>query len=297
MECKVVNMTPELASHYLSNNPSNRPMSKSRVEVFAGMMASGQWLLNGETIVISQTGKLLDGQHRLSAVMKYNGPVLMLVATGAPDAAFATIDIGAKRSAGQICAMNGIQSSHIVASAAGVLFRLLHNLTPTTTVPPPYILEVIARYPELSQWSLKARACRGVISSSALLAMLVYLDAIARRPDLAELLADGLKTGEKLERGNPVLTLRNRALAMRGNSGAAHIRSAWIALVRTIDAMEEGAPLVMIKTGAVGNATKLRPARFASHARRLDARRSLRDLVPPGVVFVEPGLVCNGPAI
>jgi hypothetical protein len=290
VECKVINMTPELASHYLSNNPSNRPISKSRVEAFAGMMESGQWALNGETIVISSTGRLLDGQHRLAAVVRYDGPVQMLVATGAPDAAFSTIDIGAKRSIGQICGMNGVPNAHLTSAAAAILFRLFHGLAPTGAVPAPYILEIIKRYPEFDAWSPKARACRSVISAAILLAACVYLDAIALRPDLADEIVDGLKTGENLARGNPVLALRNRALSARGNAGGGHGRAIWVALVRTIDAMEAATPLTVIKSGASSWVT-LRPARFVANTQSFTPKQRLQDLVPAGAAVVDRELI------
>lgn len=278
MECKVINMTPELASHYLSNNPSNRPINQAHVNLLAAMMSNSQWALNGETIVVSSTGRLLDGQHRLAAVVKYGGSVPMLVASGALDAAFGTIDIGTKRTVGQICGMNGVPNAKMVAGAAAILFRMFHGSLSTMAVPAPCILEVVARYPELPAWSNKAR--RAVISSASLLAACVYLDAIAHRADLAERLIDGLKTGADLARGNPVLALRNRTLNARGGSGENHTRAAWAALVRTIDALEADESLVVIKLGVSAHGLQLRPARFLLHTRHFTPRRRLLDLAP-----------------
>lgn len=278
VECKVINMTPELALHYLSNNPANRPVSQARVNQLAAMMANGQWALNGETIVISSTGRLLDGQHRLAAVVKYGGYVPMLVATGALDAAFGTIDIGAKRTVGQICGMHGVPNAKMAAGAAAILFRMFHGCGSTVPVPAPCILEVVERYPEIEAWANKAR--RSVISSASLLAACVYLDAIAHRSDLAEKLVDGLKTGANLARGNPVLALRNRALNTRGGSGENHGRAAWVALVRTIDALEADQALIVLKSSVSAHAQQLRPARFLAHTRHQTPRRRLLDLAP-----------------
>ena len=280
MECKVITMTPELASHYLSNNPVNRPLARGRVSQFAGMMSAGQWALNGETIVISATGRLLDGQHRLAAVVEHGEPVQMLVATGANDSTFSTIDIGAKRSSGQIAGMLGIPHASMVTAAAGIFYRLFHRTRSTWAVPAPYLLEIIERYPALSLWSSKARACHAVISASALLAACAYLDSIAGRPELADEMVEGLKTGENLWKGNPVLALRNRSIRFHGHSKNA--RMAWAALVRTIDAMEAGEQLTVIKGGWTIYSIQHRPARFDLHTRNFAPEQRLADLLPGG---------------
>ena len=278
VECKVINMTPELASHYLSNNPLNRPVSQKRVSQFAGMMSAGQWALNGETIVISATGRLLDGQHRLAAVVEHGGPVQMLVATGANDSTFSTIDIGAKRSSGQIVGIHGVTNSNMTAAAAGILYRLFHGAPVFSAVPAPYLLETINRYPSLSLWSNKARTCNAVINVSALLAACAYLDAIAGRPDLADSMVDGLKTGENLSKGNPILALRNRSIGFRGAAG--NSRVVWVALVRAMDAMEAGEQLTVIRSGAAIYTMQQRPARFVAHTRDFTPHQRLADLLP-----------------
>lgn len=278
VECKVINMTPELASHYLSNNPVNRPLSPKRVSQFAGMMSAGQWALNGETIVISATGRLLDGQHRLAAVVEHGEPVQMLVATGANDSTFSTIDIGAKRSSGQIAGIHGIPNANMAAAAAGILYRLFHGANSFAAVPAPYLLETIKRYPSLSLWSNRARTCNAVISASALLAACAYLDAIAGRPELADEMVEGLKTGENLSKGNPVLALRNRSIGFHGYSGNA--RAVWVALVRAMDAMEAGEQLTVIRGGAAIYSIQQRPARFVAHTRNFTPEQRLADLLP-----------------
>lgn len=279
MHCEVVNVTPELAAHYLNNNPNNRPITKVRVRSFAAMMDAGQWLVNGETIVISATGRLLDGQHRLAAVIEYGKPVPMLVAQGADDASFATIDIGAKRSGGNILQMANVPNASQTAGGAGILYKVFHLDSFHATVPAPYILEIIRRYPQFSEWSPKARACGKIFPPSALIAACVYLDAIAQAPELADQLVAGLRTGENLSRGDPILALRNRVVNIKsGNYASNASRVVWEPLVRTIDALEADTPLQVARGSESSKA--LRPQRFRLHERRLTAEQRLVDLPP-----------------
>ena len=79
-------VTPEMAEKWLSSNADNqRQLKKARVEKYAKEMLDGMWLYNGESIVISESGRLLDGQHRLSAVIKAGIPVEMAVIDDVPD--------------------------------------------------------------------------------------------------------------------------------------------------------------------------------------------------------------------
>lgn len=281
VECKVINMTPELALHYLSNNPANRPVSPRRVSQFAAMMANGQWALNGETVVISATGRLLDGQHRLAAVVEHGLAVPMLVVTGALDSTFSTIDIGAKRSAGDILAISGFRNVNILGAAAGIIYRLFHGLGSNVTVPPPSIVAVAERYPSLSKWAGKTDATNRIVSGAALTAALVYLDTFAGRPDLADDFYNGVKTGEDLRRGNPILAFRNRCINARAESGGTGVsqRYIWGTLIRTIDALEAGEQLVLVKSFDPAN-TLRRPARFAWHTRNFTPEQCLADLPP-----------------
>lgn len=97
MKAEVVTVTPEMAKVFLSCNSSNRPLNNSVVNVYAKDMKQGNWKLGGQGISISTTGRLLDGQHRLSAIIKANVPVTMLVCSDVDDTN-ANFDNGKKRS-------------------------------------------------------------------------------------------------------------------------------------------------------------------------------------------------------
>ena len=84
MEFKVIDVTPELATAWLTQNKSNRTLSPNRVAQYARDMALGEWQLNGECISFDEDGKLKDGQHRLHGVVKANTTVKMGVLTNIP---------------------------------------------------------------------------------------------------------------------------------------------------------------------------------------------------------------------
>ena len=79
MEVQVKTITPSYARKLLNNNPSNRLIRARAVESMARDISNGKWQLTGESIKISSDGSLIDGQHRLSAVIKADTPIQCLV--------------------------------------------------------------------------------------------------------------------------------------------------------------------------------------------------------------------------
>jgi hypothetical protein len=68
--------------------------------------------------MFSDKGQLLDGQHRLHAIVQSNTTVhRALVRFGLPAASFDKIDVGAKRSNGDVFSIHGVSDSIIMASA------------------------------------------------------------------------------------------------------------------------------------------------------------------------------------
>lgn len=96
---QVVEVTPEMAQHLIDNaNFGNRKLRPSLVSKYAKLMRNGDWKLSPETIAISKTGRLLNGQHRMHAVVQSGGTHRFLFATGFDDDVFGVLDRGAKRS-------------------------------------------------------------------------------------------------------------------------------------------------------------------------------------------------------
>lgn len=85
-------ITPEQAKHLLQGNTDNRPRRRGWVDYLAGCIERGEWMLTHQGIALAPNGRLLDGQHRLAAIVKANRPVSMLVTFDAPEATFAALD-------------------------------------------------------------------------------------------------------------------------------------------------------------------------------------------------------------
>lgn len=72
-------ISPEVAKGYLANNRSNRPLSPMNVDRYARDILEGQWKVTHQGILIGKNGALIDGQHRLNAIIKANTGIKMQV--------------------------------------------------------------------------------------------------------------------------------------------------------------------------------------------------------------------------
>lgn len=95
---EVVNVTPDIARHLIeTSNRENRKVKPNVVKRYARLMAEGDWRFSPETISISKTGRLLNGQHRMLAVIESGVTCRFLFATGFDDEIFGVLDRGAVR--------------------------------------------------------------------------------------------------------------------------------------------------------------------------------------------------------
>lgn len=135
MHSELLTITPNEASKYLANNPANRKINERIVAAMAEDMKAGRWMQTHQGIAISNTGRLLDGQHRLSAVIKAGIPVKMMVTFGVDEKAMDAIDQGRKRSTSDIFLFSGeeawMRNKSVIAAARFFIARGSNSAVPT----------------------------------------------------------------------------------------------------------------------------------------------------------------------
>lgn len=120
MKFNIVKVTPEKAVEYLTKNTQNRRLDMFHVRKLAKEMTSGNWINNGDSIRFNSEGELIDGQHRLNAVVRAGVSVDMIVITDIEDPnAFKTIDTNGKpRNVGQVLGLMGVKNNTLASSVA-----------------------------------------------------------------------------------------------------------------------------------------------------------------------------------
>jgi len=199
-------ITPTLAAAYLSKSGGNRPLKRGRIDGLVSDIAAGRWVVNGEAIIFSDTGELIDGHHRLTAISKGNLAVQSLVVRNAPQASKATIDTGASRGAGDVLSINGVAQGRLVASIVAVLVNLANGAPRSVSPSHAEIVEFVGRNPDISA---AAQAADGVRFSITPVIGAVFF--VANRIGLsaeADDFCDVLRSGVPAYNGCPAHRLR-----------------------------------------------------------------------------------------
>lgn len=122
-------ITPDLAREYLAKNTTgNRQQRERKIAIFASDMLEGRWKRHtAETIKFNTKGIVVDGQHRLRAVIKANTSVWFECAFNIPDENFDVLDSGTARSFGDAFRISGVKNNNLVAAIIQQFNVLVHG--------------------------------------------------------------------------------------------------------------------------------------------------------------------------
>lgn len=245
-------ITPKIAEQMLLANTSNRSLSWRLVAVYAADMEAGRWQLNGDVIRFSTDGQLLDGQHRLRAVVMSKTPVHMAVARDLPADVFMTIDAGRKRSAADVLGVGGVANSFIVAAAARTALLYASGRALNSSCSRPEVCRFVDDHPYVATASALAKrpAEQSRLQAGPLAAVLFLANERRHFDDDAASFLEGLAAGAGLSRGDPRLTLREWASSERiRNRGSLNSIAAFVATARAWTAHVRGERLLLIRVG------------------------------------------------
>lgn len=249
IDTDVVTIDPATASKWLETNNNNRPLRLYTVLEYARQMTRGLWQLNGEAIIFDENGNLIDGQHRLHAVVKSGATIQSLVIVGISREAQETIDVGMKRTVGaQLSIGNApITSATVVASICNnlAMFALQDSGFKLTAS------EVRSIYERNSEAMLNAvrsahhsRGARpGSIGAVHFIAS-TYLGAGV----LGDQFASVFKTGVPSKPGCPAHKLREKMLAANASGRPFGKAEALSLIANAWDAFRRGRSLVLLKS-------------------------------------------------
>lgn len=118
MRARVETITPQLARKWLDKSATirQRGVRKNRVEKLTHAILAGQWQITHQGIALSPDGEVLDGQHRLLAIIAADQAVQMMVMRNVPHEVFESIDTGASRSPSDSLKIAGFTNTNILAA-------------------------------------------------------------------------------------------------------------------------------------------------------------------------------------
>lgn len=207
----IVEMTPALAWRLLQANMANRPLTWSKVEEYTQALRNGEWLLDGQSVKVSNTGKLIDGQHRCCAVINANMAVPMFLICGIDEECFKTMDTGKKRSPGDMLAVQNEEHHNLLASGLRLLSRYEQGRLGDTGAYFSHAIQedTLARHPAMRESARAAGYSTKLLkpSNACFLHYLFSRKDPAKADRLLVLLREGIGF-EEPAKTHPIYTLR-----------------------------------------------------------------------------------------
>lgn len=128
-------VTPAVAERWLRVNGRNRPVRKDVVKAYARDMLNKVWAPTHQGVAFNDQNQLIDGQHRLHAIVLSGVTVRMMVTFGLPSkiegkemTTMDAVDRGATRSvADQLTIQHGMNNGSITASICAALASLCYG--------------------------------------------------------------------------------------------------------------------------------------------------------------------------
>jgi hypothetical protein len=244
VRAKMLTLTPTLAAKLLQANTHNRSVSRSRVRQYAADMRQGHWAFNGEAIKIAVDGQILDGQHRLLAVLDADKPVDTLLITGLPPVAQETMDQGRSRTFADVLKLRGEADHFNLAAAVRIVCLYEREGIPYKApfVDAPTVHECLRTLDRngaiRDSVKLAGQLRRSSLIPVSTIAALHYLFASVNEAD-ANAFMTKLLRGENIDASSPIYVLRDRLLVdLREKILTPKIKLAFI--VRAWNAYMEG---------------------------------------------------------
>lgn len=216
MKVTLETITPQDAERLLQTNTGNRTIRKNRVALYAKQIINGQWRATGEAIKFSKTGRLIDGQHRLHAIVAAGIPAQFLVIRDLEDDVFKVLDSGLTRGASDVVRALGMGSATDASAITRMYLVASSGLNPANTNVMSLVTKTdIANFVEankelLSDTTAISRNTRNAVGGATTAwgaARLLASDTVG--VEEFDKFVAGVTSGAGLDAGDPRLALRN----------------------------------------------------------------------------------------
>ncbi len=214
-------VTPHQAIRWLETcNTNNRKVSEMHVQRLARDMSEGKWVLTHSGIAFGPDGTLLDGQHRLWAIMVSGVSVEMFVWQNVDPQSMMAIDCGKIRSVTDILNIAG-ENGDVTRSDLATLRAMLAGFGNPPTLSPSQASQLLQRHQNAISFAeanlptvISARGVNTAITR-AVIARAYYCVDGAMLKDFCRKLTTGIVTSN--DEGVVVL-LRQHLQENRGSS-------------------------------------------------------------------------------
>lgn len=216
IESKVVLVTAADATALLARNVRNRTIGSSNLTKLITDLENGDYVFNGDSIVIATNGCVIDGQHRLTAVIQTGISIMVTIVTGVHPDAQSDIDNGKSRTLADHLEILGETNPNMLGGTLTGIQAYEKGARGTTSalgITNSTGLAFLREHPEIRQISSEAATLAKKIPSltGKQIATAIWafdnIDTDDRRDFFYK-----LSTGAGLSEDHPVLALRAKLL-------------------------------------------------------------------------------------
>lgn len=220
---RVVSITPQLAEEMLGRMARNRPIDPATVQRYVAAMLDGRWHSSTDAIGFDTDGNLINGQHRLTAIIESGMTIEMLVAENVPAEMMPLIDRGRPRTNANSLHIAGFENAGVLAPFVKLIYQY-ENMSPKnksgigaathlddevligriTSDPAIIVAAAFVDTPEMRD------GLRGIAKLHH--AALVHYMGSKTSPEKVVPFLTELASGENLQAGSPVLALRKQMI-------------------------------------------------------------------------------------
>jgi len=233
---EIIDITPDIASKWLKESEfNNRNISRDNLNKICSDIEKGMWVFDGNPIRFNGDGDVIDGQHRLTAIIRTGKTVKSLVIKGIADRAKLTIDTGNQRKVSDILHFDGHKNVSALASAARLLAAteqfdgdlLRYVKLSRRSYSQQTINDVVESHPEIhdSIAYINNKKTATKLLGKGVASYLHYIISKSKHGHMANEFFDKFDSGLGLEDGSPIGALRNSLMTgnQRHISGATYI--------------------------------------------------------------------------
>jgi len=214
-------ITPEIAAEYISKEkmPTNRNLVQRHVDRLVYSMETGQWLeATGQPIIFNDAGHLIDGQHRMWALIETGQSHHFQVMRGLPSETIWVLDTGKSRGIPDFLSMAGEKNCNVLGAAINAFYyweTTNHLEASGSKRPAPTsqdAFRILEAHPGLRESTIIGNALnRAIRGGAGRWAAIYYILAQIDQED-ADDFVHRATYGDNLQDTHPIFLLRKRFL-------------------------------------------------------------------------------------
>jgi len=202
-------ITPAVAAEMLKGNSLNRRLVFNHLNRLVREMLDGEWRLTGDTIKLNGD-RLLDGQHRLEAVVRSGVTIQCFVARNVDPEVFPMVDTGRSRIGGDVLSASGYRNVFLTSSVARMVWYFERRISklegPVTN---NAILNIVKRHKELPNFVADVQSFK-FAKTSSIVSPLYWIWCADQ--DRGDQFMEAFLKGIELRVTSPIYLLRERVI-------------------------------------------------------------------------------------